>query len=726
MLRLFNTLTRKLEPFVPLTEGEVRMYTCGPTVYRPVHLGNLRSYLLADWLRRAFEFDGLRVTQVKNITDVGHMRQDAVDRGEDKVIAAALAEGRTPMEIAAMYEHQFRVDESDLGILPATVYPRATEHVPEMIRMIERLVARGLAYEVGGTVYYAVKRFPGYGRLSGNVQEALRQGVRVEVDPAKRDASDFALWKKAEPDRTALVWPSPWSDGYPGWHIECSAMSTRYLGERFDLHTGGVDNIFPHHEDEIAQSEGAFAHPVVGMWVHGQHLLADGVKMAKSARNTTQIAELTALGIDPLAFRYQALMTHYRARMHFTVAALRQAAEGLDHLRQRVRHLVQLAPPPDRRTPARAGPPSVERSPEWIERFRARVHDDLDLPGALAVAQACVTDASTSPGDRLGALLAVDAVLGLDLAAVARERDTAPAAVVQAADERRRERAALRLRDADALRARFDGWRVDDHRGPAVLISDGRRRLGRRERTRISSGAEVPDRRQEPATASWSVAIVSREYPEDLERCVTAVLRWLPAGGEVLVLDQGSSSESALRAVQRDGGPVHVVLADRDLGEGAGRNALLRMARGEMLIQLDPSVEITGDLFTPLGDALRIRTTGVTGPWGLRAVDHLKEFSEVTSGACDAIQGYCFATRRDDLLAIGGFDERYRFYRNLDIATSLALRERGLASVAAGDGRAVRHEHRAWERLPDDERQKRSRRNNDRLTRRFSGLGVGT
>ena len=725
MLRLFNTLTRRLEPFVPLSEGEVRMYTCGPTVYRPVHLGNLRSYLLADWLRRSFEFDGLRVTQVKNITDVGHMRQDAVDRGEDKVIAAALAAGTTPMDIAATYERQFLEDERDLGILSATVYPRATEHVAEMIAMIARLVARGLAYDVDGTVYYAVKRFPGYGRLSGNVQEALRQGVRAEADAAKRDGSDFALWKRAEPGRTALVWPSPWSDGYPGWHIECSAMSTRYLGERFDLHTGGVDNIFPHHEDEIAQSEGALAHPVVGTWVHGQHLLADGVKMAKSARNTTEIAELKALGIDPLAFRYQALMTHYRARMHFTLAALRQASEGLDHLRQRVRHLVQLAPPPGERSisgAAAVGGASVR----WIERFRERVHDDLDLPGALALAQACVTDAGASPAERVGALLAMDAVLGLDLASVARERETAPAAIRQAADDRRRERAALRLRDADALRAHFDGWRVDDHHGPAVLISVGERRLGKRERTRISSGAELPDWRQDPATGSWSVCIVSREYPDDLARCVASALRWLPAGGEVLVLDQGSSSEAARRAAELDGGPVHVALADRDLGEGAGRNALLRLARGRLLIQLDPSVELTRDLLGSLAEALRSRTTGATGPWGLRAVDHLKEFDEVTSGPCDAIQGYCFATRRDDLLAIGGFDERYRFYRNLDIAMSLALRERGLASVAAGNGGATRHEHRAWERLPDDERQKRSRRNNDRLTRRFSGLGVGT
>ncbi|HUQ41830.1 MAG TPA: cysteine--tRNA ligase [Candidatus Limnocylindrales bacterium] len=715
MLRLFNTLTRGVDPFVALTPGQVRMYTCGPTVYRPVHLGNLRSYLLADWLRRAFEFDGLAVTHVKNITDVGHMRQDAVDRGEDKVIAAAIAEGKTPMQIAASYEARFIEDEKDLCILPASVYPRATAHVPDMIALVERLIARGLAYDVDGTVYFSVRTYPGYGRLSGNVQEALKQGVRAEIDPAKRHPSDFALWKRAEPGREALTWKSPWSEGYPGWHIECSAMSTRYLGETFDVHTGGVDNIFPHHEDEIAQSEGAFGHPVVGTWVHGQHLLADGVKMAKSAGNTMEVSQLKARGIDPLAFRYQSLLTHYRARMQFTEAALRQAAEGLDHLRQRVRHLAQLS---------RGGRATAAGS-LWLVRFRERVHDDLDLPGALAVAQACVTDGESSARDRLHAVLAMDAVLGLDLASVAREHETAPAEIRKAADAHRRERAALRHEHADALRAGFDGWRVDDHAGPAVLISDGRRRLGPRPQSRISSGLELPDRRAEAAKGSWAVCIVSREYPEDLARCVASVVRWLPKDGDVFVLDQGSSDDTVRSVAALDGGPVHVALMDRDVGEGAGRNALLRLARGKLILQLDPSVELTGDLFSELEKALRAPATGAAGPWGLRAVDHLKEFAEVTRGACDAIQGYCFATRREDLLAIGGFDERYRFYRNLDIATSLALRERGLASVAAGEGRATRHAHRAWERLGDDERQKRSRRNNDRLTKRFGGLGVG-
>ena len=715
MLRLFNTLTRRIEPFVPARPGEVRMYTCGPTVYRPVHLGNLRSYLLADWLRRALELEGLRVTHVKNITDVGHMRQDAVDRGEDKVIAAALAEGRTPMEIAAAYEARFLEDERALGILPATVYPRATAHIPEMIALIERLLANGLAYVAGGNVYFAVRNFPGYGRLSGNVQEALRQGVRAEVDPAKRDASDFALWKRAEPGRAALVWPSPWGDGYPGWHIECSAMSTRYLGEHFDVHTGGVDNIFPHHEDEIAQSEGALGHAVVGTWMHGQHLLADGVKMAKSARNTTEIAELHALGIDPLAFRYECLMTHYRARLHFTLATLRQAAEGLDHLRQRVRYLAQLRD---------AGVPTGARE-VWIGRFRARLEDDLDLPRALAVAHACAVDGATSPRDRLDALGAMDQVLGLDLSAVAREHVDAPSEVRASAEAHRRARVAGDLPTADALRLRAEAWQIDDALGGRVLISRADGRLGPRARRRIASGRELEDRRPEGASLSWSVCVVSWEFADDLARCVGAALRWLPAGAEILVLDQGSSDDVAERAARiAMDDRLRVVLADRDFGEGAGRNALLRIARGERLLQLDPSVELTGDLFGVLEAALDEAPVGVAGPWGLRAVDGLKRFEEVTGGACDAIQGYCFATRRADLLGIGGFDERYRFYRNLDIATSLALRERGLAAVAAGEQAVRRHVHRAWERLTHEEREKRSRRNYDRLTRRFAAPGT--
>jgi cysteinyl-tRNA synthetase len=689
------------------------MYTCGPTVYRPVHLGNLRSYLLADWIRRTLEHFGNTVVAVKNLTDVGHMRQDAVERGEDKVIAAALAEGKTPKQIAEFYEARFHEDERRLGILPATRFPRATDHVPEMIAIIERLVARDFAYEVEGAVYYAVKRFAGYGKLSGNVGEALRQGVRAELDPNKRDPPDFALWKKAEPGRRALTWDSPWGPGFPGWHIECSAMSTKYLGERFDLHTGGVDNIFPHHEDEIAQSEGAYGHAPVGHWVHGQHLLADGVKMAKSARNTVTIDELVALGVDPLAFRYQCLLTHYRTRMHFSYGALRQAAEALGHLQQRVRHWKQVP----QGEPMHAG--LRER---WVEPFGRALADDLNLPAAMAWLQRCSVDQGISDSERLEVFLEADKVLGLDLASVAAEHAKAPREVIASVEEHRAARAAGDFQRADGLRATFEEYRIDDQTADRSVLSRADRRVGPRERRTIASAKELPDRRGEPAARSWSVGIVTREYPADLARCLAGVLAFLPPDGEVLILDSGSSDDAQHRIADiaaRDG-RIEAHFADRDLGEGASRNALMRVSRGRMLLMLDCSVEITGDLFAPLAQAIGDRTVGLAGPWGLRTPD-LKHFDEVTSGEVEAVQGYCAAARREVLVEIGGFDERYRFYRNLDIAVSLAARERGYRIVALGAEHARRHEHRVWASLSEDERLKLSRRNFDRMYRRFRG-----
>ena len=714
-LSIYDTLQRRVVPLTTERAGEVRMYTCGPTVYRPAHLGNLRSYLLADWIRRTLEYFGNTVVAVKNITDVGHMRQDAVERGEDKVIAAALAEGKTPKQIAEFYEARFHEDERRLGILPATRFPRATDHVPEMISIIERLIARGLAYEVEGAVYFAVKRFAGYGKLSGNVGEALRQGVRGEIDPDKHDPVDFALWKKAEAGR-ALTWESPWGRGFPGWHIECSAMSTKYLGERFDLHTGGVDNIFPHHEDEIAQSEGALGHDVVGTWIHGQHLLADGVKMAKSARNTVTIDELIELEIDPLAFRYQCLLTHYRTRMHFSLGALRQAAEALDHLRQRVRHWSQVP----------QGEPTRRALHErWLEPFGRALADDLNLPAALAWLQRCAVDRTISDTERLAVFLEADRVLGLDLASVATEHAKAPREVVASVEEHRVARASRDFQRADDLRAAFDGYRVEDQAADRAVLSRADRRVAVRERRTISSAKEVPDRRSESPARSWTVGIVTREYPDDLARCLAGALAFLPADGEVFILDSGSRDEAQDRIakIAAGDGRVKAYFADRDLGEGAARNALIRLARGRMLLMLDCSVEITGDLFGPLAQTLGDKGVGLAGPWGLRTTD-LKHFDEVTTGDAEAVQGYCAAARREVLLEIGGFDERYRFYRNLDIAVSLAVRERGYRVVTLGADRARRHTHRIWESLSEDERLKRSRRNFDRMYRRFHGKPV--
>ena len=376
MLTLFDTMSKRRSVIDPLEPGVVKMYTCGPTVYRDAHIGNLRSYLMADWIRRALEARGLSVTQVKNITDVGHMRQEMLERGEDKVVAAATAAGLTPGEIAQVYTDRFHADERKLNIKDAHHFPRATGHIDEMLQIVVRLLADGYAYETQGNVYFDVSSFSRYGALSGNTGDrGLLEAVRVQADPLKRDPRDFTLWKLAEPGRE-LKWPSPWGEGFPGWHIECSAMSIKYLGQRFDIHTGGVDNIFPHHEGEIAQSEGYTGQPVVNTWVHGQHLLADGVKMAKSTGNSYIMDDLEQRDIDPLAFRYLCLTARYSTRLNFTFASLKSAQRALLRLRNRVWEWEALPPLPNVDGDAHL---------QWVERFMERVDDNLDMPGALAL-----------------------------------------------------------------------------------------------------------------------------------------------------------------------------------------------------------------------------------------------------------------------------------------------------------------------------------------------------
>jgi cysteinyl-tRNA synthetase len=413
MLRLHNTLTRTVEPVRPLRPGQVSMYSCGPTVYRPVHIGNLRSFLLGDLIRRVLAWTGVEVRQVMNITDVGHMTDEVYDRGEDKMLLAAADEGLAPSEIAAKYEAAFHRDSGRLGIIPAEDYPRASAHIAEMIDLIGRLIERGHAYVDGGTVYYDVTSFPDYGRLSRNSLDQLRAGHRLEsVDHHKRHPADFILWKAAGP-RRVVRFDSPWGEGYPGWHIECSAMSIAYLGERFDIHTGGVDLTFPHHDDEIAQSEGALGHRVVTTWVHGDHLLFSGQKMAKSSGNVWTLDRLEDEGHHPLDFRYLCLTSRYRRQLRFSPDAL--AASG----KARTRLAAALS---DWGDPA-AG---IESPPakEWDQRFRDAVLDDLDFPRAVTVLWGLAGDDGVPRAERAALLRDWDRVLGLGLGELAGQEAT--------------------------------------------------------------------------------------------------------------------------------------------------------------------------------------------------------------------------------------------------------------------------------------------------------------
>ena len=408
-MRLYNSLTREVEEVLPVEPGRVKIYACGPTVYRFVHLGNLRTFLLTDLIRRALEFEGYEVIEVQNITDVGHMTDESSPEAVDKMLLAVEDEGLQPLDIAEKYTREALDDMAAVGIRLPDIMPKATEHIPEMIDLTSTLIEREHAYVVdSGSVYYDVSSFPGYGKLSGNTLDKLQAGHRdLETDPAKRHPADFALWKTAGPGRL-MKWPSPWGDGFPGWHIECSAMSMKYLGDRFDIHTGGNDLKFPHHEDEIAQSEGAVGHQVVSTWVHGGFLRLTGQKIAKSTGNVIRAAELVERRLDPLAFRWLTFQSRYRSEMDFTWEVMETADQRVKQLR---RHLAEWGgPSTDLGGPAK----------DFGARFQAALADDLDMPSAVRVVNDLDHSNDVPPGEKRALLASWDHVLGLDLEREAR------------------------------------------------------------------------------------------------------------------------------------------------------------------------------------------------------------------------------------------------------------------------------------------------------------------
>ncbi|HYU63206.1 MAG TPA: cysteine--tRNA ligase [Verrucomicrobiae bacterium] len=437
-VRLYNTFTRTKEQLEPLRDGVVRIYSCGPTVYRYVHVGNLRTFMLPDLLRRSLEYLGYHTEQVMNITDVGHLTDDSFDRGEDKMLVSARLENKTTEEIADAYTDAFMQDARKVNIRPADQFPHATAYIPQMLELIQTLIQKGNAYDIDGNVYYDIATFPGYGRLSRNTTDKLLAGVRGEPDPRKKHPGDFTLWKAAGEHRQQ-VWPSPWGPGFPGWHIECSAMSMSILGERFDIHTGGADNVFPHHEAEIAQSEAVTGHRVVSLWMHGGLLMLSGARMAKSAGNFFRITELEAHGFEPLAFRYLALQAKYRAPLNFSTEGLAGADRALRQLRERV---VEWSSGQD-----------LGDASEWEARFRAAIADDLDLPSVMALV-AELTHSSVPPRTRAELLKAWDGVLGLDLDSLAEQRPL-PDGAAELLAEREEARAARDFARSDQLRARL-------------------------------------------------------------------------------------------------------------------------------------------------------------------------------------------------------------------------------------------------------------------------------
>jgi cysteinyl-tRNA synthetase len=404
-LTLYNTRTRQKERFEPIEAGHARVYSCGPTVYAAQHLGNLRAYLVADLLRRALMAEGLRVTHVINITDVGHLSSDA-DTGEDKLERAAAKTGRKASEIAAFYTEQWLRDRARLNCLPPEALPKATEHIPEQIGLAQTLEARGYTYRIADGLYFDTTKFPRYAEFARLDLEGQEAGARIADVPGKRHPADFALWKfPAAGVRRQQEWDSPWGRGFPGWHLECSAMSVTYLGRTFDIHTGGVDHIRVHHTNEIAQSECAFVvHPWVRYWLHNEFYEFAGEKMAKSTGNVVLLEQLVERGFEPLAFRYFFLQGHYRQQQSFTLEAMEAAATGYRRLLAHASEVRSEEGEPDR---ARIAPLGA--------RFREAVRDDLNAPRALAVAWEATRSPELAPADKRSLLVEFDAWLGLGL-----------------------------------------------------------------------------------------------------------------------------------------------------------------------------------------------------------------------------------------------------------------------------------------------------------------------
>jgi len=435
---LYNSLTRSKELFQPLNPPRVGIYTCGPTVYKDIHIGNFRTFVMADWLRRMLEYNGYNVFAVRNITDVGHLQNDVEESGEDKIEYEARITGRSAYEIAEYYTQRYFADAAELNILPAHLNPKATDHIPEMLAMTEQLIERGLAYVAVCNVYYDVSRFPNYGALSGNTVENLRAGghgrQQMEIAEDKDAPEDFALWKHGGESRQ-MNWPSPWGIGFPGWHIECSAMATKYLGEQFDIHTGAVDLKFPHHEDEIAQSQGVSGKKPVRVWMHGEFLDWGNLKMSRSKGNVVLLSTLKEWGFDPMAFRYLLLTAHYRTKLNFIEESITAAQNGLNNLRD------DLASLPVE--PAEQAQSWSEAAQRVRDAFHTAINDDLDLPTALSITREVVRDNTIAPAERRRLVLDFDRVLGLRLdmveaktprvlsdeaLALVRERDEARAA----------------------------------------------------------------------------------------------------------------------------------------------------------------------------------------------------------------------------------------------------------------------------------------------------------
>ena len=467
-IRLFNTMTRRIEEFKPLVPGKMGFYSCGPTVYWDQHIGNMRSFVNSDILKRMFIENGYDVRHVMNITDVGHLTSDE-DTGEDKMEKGAAREKMSVWDIAQKYIDSFLRDIDSLNIIRPTVMPRATDNIPEQIAQVKQLEELGFTYEIPGDgIYYDTSKFPDYGALGGQNLSELRGGARID-DSGKKNPTDFALWKFSPTDKKrAMEWDSPWGVGFPGWHIECSAMSMKYLGKHFDIHVGGQEHIKVHHTDEIAQSEPIVGKPWVNYWVHYEWLLSKDGKMSKSSGDFLTVQDLIERGYDPMAYRYMLLMGHYRQPLDFSFEALDAAANGYKSM---VRKVAEFAKDKD------GAPIDKNMFDAWHDKMLSAISDNMKTAETLVVVHELIKDANVNASTKFALFEFIDRLLGLQFIDRAKkltdaESETAPAEIVALADARTAAKAARDWARADELRAQIDaaGWTVVDTRDGAKLV----------------------------------------------------------------------------------------------------------------------------------------------------------------------------------------------------------------------------------------------------------------
>ncbi len=458
-IRLYNTLGRELQVFEPLEAGTARMYACGPTVYNYAHIGNLRTYVFEDLLRRTFIYFGYKVEHVMNVTDVGHLTDDG-DEGEDKMIKSAREQGKSVWDIANFFADAFFQDLAKLKVEMPEVVCKATDHIADMIDLIRRLEERGYTYLAGGNLYFDVGKFQRYGELALLDRAKLQAGARVEVDENKRNPQDFVLWfTKSKFDQQAMLWDSPWGRGYPGWHIECSAMSMRYLGDQFDIHLGGVDHIPVHHTNEIAQSEAATGKPWVRYWVHGEFLVMTGGKMSKSAGGFITLESLEEMGYHPLDYRYFCLGGHYRTQLQFTEDSLNAARAARRNLLDRVDRVRTEAARNGASLGETAADELGDAAQAHLRAFEAAVAEDLNIPKALAELWQSLKDDSVTAQERLELARRMDRILAIGITATAEGISEAAAPHDDAAEieqliaERNEARSARNFGRADEIRS---------------------------------------------------------------------------------------------------------------------------------------------------------------------------------------------------------------------------------------------------------------------------------